>query len=159
MKNVTEDEWPTIGVRNLSKSVEYYRAKFGFELIEDKINLDECTEVRLKLFDFYLILVKNGIGPIYKEGQRLVRPKKYDVKLPAVLYIPVPDSKKFYNSIKDKGGRIVTKNKFWGPDFEGVYVFDNDGNRILFFRDHHGPYEAKFWHWVWEREPISKMFE
>lgn len=164
-------EWPIIGVNNLQEAVDYYLNSLNFDLNTDKNKLNGHEEVKIKLFDFLLVLRKDGKGPIYETSnkRRIKRKvpffsfKKILIKilghnyikqaesksLPA-LYIPVPDINQYFNAIKNKGSKILTENKFLSYDFEGFYVHDNEGNKLLFFRDYHGTYNPNSWEWVWE---------
>ncbi len=178
MDKLNELEWPIIGVSDLTKSSEFYIKNLNFEANQKETDSINYKEIDLKLFEFHLILKESKIkGPIYEQSKKVIKPikpvevrvgfgrfsfpiqlpkldykfqKEFKSDKPPILYIPVPEPSKYFNTIKDKGIRFLSQNKFLGHDFEGFYVLDNENNKILFFRDYHGPYNPNLWVWTWE---------
>jgi len=166
-------EWPIIGVRNLDESVDYYTRRLLFSPCDKNGSFNETQEIKLKLYDSYLVLKGGGSGPQYECSKKRMMPpkrtklntlfkwlglssipthfreyeKEFNPQMPPLLYFPVPEPQKYFESIKHKGARLISEKSFIYYDFEGFFALDNGGNKVFFFRDHHGPYDPKLWTW------------
>lgn len=151
-KHAKWKEWPILGVSNLQDTVKYYTEKLSFELFNDRYSIKTRTEVKLRLFDFVLVLKEGAKGPIYD-------PQEYaDEIIPngsPILWIPVPEPKSYFDILKSKGANVVSKkNDYLDYELEGFFVLDNEDNKLFFFLDHHGPYDPFDWvlQWINENE-------
>lgn len=146
-KHAKWKEWPILRVGNLQNAVKYYTEKLSFELFNDRYSIKTRSEAKLKLFDFFIILKEGTRGPIY-DPQEYAGEIISDV-LP-MLWIPVPDPESYFNILKSNGANIVSKkNGSLDRELEGFFALDNEDNKLLFFLDHHGPYDPIYWDLMW----------
>lgn len=127
-KIIKEAKWPIIETLDLEKTTKFYVENLHFELVERKNDY-----YFLKLFDFYLFLKKVSE---YSKNQKLSN-----------LYIPVEKLDEYYNIVKTNAVKFIYHKKMVYYDFEAFGIFDNEDNRIIFFKDYHGPFTAKLWYW------------
>jgi len=146
-------EWPFIGAKNIIKLVDFYIRNLGFELYKKEMDFDGYRLAKLRLFDFYMVILKTDkVGPIYRHSEKVRKPRKknFEPQEPPILCIPVPNPSMYFNTLKDKNVKILCEKKMLDYDLEGFYILDPEDNKILFFRDYHGRYDPSLWEWTWE---------
>ena len=134
---MNKSEWPVIRISNMEETLSYYTQCLNFKVLK-KNNINVLSQILIQLYDFFLILQRGKKAPMANKDE------------PPTLFIPVPDCAEYFNQVSQTEARLVSDNRMIDHDFEGFYVKDNEGNRLLFFRDHHGPYDPSHWNWDWE---------
>ena len=147
-----KSKWPILGVRDLDKSVVFYTNRLFFKKsgdeTPDSIKIEHCR--------FFLHLTIRDSGPVYHESSHTIIPNKgVSTSLSPSLWIPVDQPKRYYDEIKKDVITVLCRNKMLGSDFEGFYILDPEGNKILFFKDYHGPYDPMDWKWSWNDYQID----
>jgi hypothetical protein len=140
-----KSEWPILGVSNIEETINYYVANFLFE----KGDYFKDQKTYLRLGNFTLWLTDKHRGPLLSKSKHILEDKKKNTSLSVPsLWIPVEDTASYYKRVTQHT-RVLSENKMLDYDFEGFYVLDKEHNKILFFHDHHGPYDSTAWMWSW----------
>jgi hypothetical protein len=149
---IDKSEWPILGVSNTVEATNYYVANLLFEKDEDF----EDQKISLKLGGFTLVLSNKHKGPQFSHSTHVLKDKKKNAALSGPsLWIPVEDTASYYKRVV-QCALVLSENKMLDYDFEGFNVVDNEGNKILFFHNYHGPYDPADWMWAWSDYIIHK---
>ena len=144
VKNRIQDtDWPVITITDLEKTVTFFTEKLCFHLV--KKEKDFCV---LRLGHFLLELkVEKTYN--YNELHNLNTKKNgtSEQHIEKNLYIPVEKLGDYYDSVQIDDADLLFPIKMLHYDFEAFGILFNEICRIVFFRDHHGPYNPNLWYW------------